>query len=254
MWPYGVNGAQEDNGTDALYLANAMLCQALGEDGLEHNETRHADPYYALEQEDTVKYYLSCEAANRGRYTAYLIPLSNGTLKWRQMTAAEAAQNDSAAWYITFTPHNQYYQFRNAATGQYLTYANAIKTAAKTNLTANEDFHLMKGRVNVDGQRGYWIIHPETGWSPHCLQANANGMTAAVAFNIANSANTQRWLITTIEQAFANEQAMSIGELTTGQPAIMPSKVFSLDGRRVSNHSQLRPGLYISNGRKFIVK
>lgn len=205
MWPYGVNGANEDNGTEMLYLANAMLCQALGEDGLQHNETRHADPYYALEQEDDVKYYLTNESDSRGLYTAYLKPTATGVLQWVEMTADEAAQNDSVAWYFTFTPSNQYYQVRNAATGQYLTYTNGIRTAAKSTLTNNENWHLMKGRVDVDGQRGYWIIHPTSNWTPPCLQANVNGATGAVTFNIANSAETQRWLIMTLDQTRAAE-------------------------------------------------
>ena len=206
MWPYGVNGAHEDNGTDALYLANAMICQALGEDGLEHNYSRHADPYYSLEQEDDVKFYIKNESADRGLYTSYLIPTSTGVLRWREMTTDEAAANDSTAWYITFTPSNQYYQFRNAATGQYLTYSSGIKTAEKATLTANENWHLMKGRVDVDGQHGYWIIHPmSNNWTPYCLQANVGGATAAVNFNINNAAVTQRWLIMTLDESKAAE-------------------------------------------------
>ena len=47
------------------------------------------------------------------------------------MTAEEAAADDAAAWYITFTPKNQYYQLRNAATGQYMTYSGGIKTGKR---------------------------------------------------------------------------------------------------------------------------
>ena len=205
MWPFGINGASEDSGEEVLYIANGLVCQALGEDGLQHTSSLFAEPYYALDQEDDVKYYLKNESADRGLYTSYLIPNSNGVLKWRDMTTAEIAQNDSAAWYITFTPENQYYQFRNAATGQYITYSSGIKTAEKASLTANENWHLMKGRVDVDGQRGYWIIRPVSNWSPVCLQANANGATAATVFNIANSAEVQRWLILTQEQAQETE-------------------------------------------------
>jgi hypothetical protein len=202
MWPYGVNGAHEDDGTLKTYFANAMIGQALGEDGLQHLSTTYADPYYSLEQEDNVKYYIKNESADRGLYTSYLKPTATGALKWVTMTTEEAAQNDSTAWYITFTPQNQYYQLRNAATGQYLTYSSStIKTVSKTNLTANENWHLMKGRVNVDGQRGYWVIHPEQNWTPKCLQASVNGNTTAATFNIANSAETQRWLIMTIDEA-----------------------------------------------------
>ena len=201
MWPYGINGAQEDNGTLLLYYANALIGQALGEDGLEHTYSTFADPYYSFEQEDTIKYYIKNESKERGLYTSYLMPNASGALKWVDMTTAEAATNDSAAWYITFTPSNQYYQLRNAATGQYMTYNSGVRMAAKTTLTANENWHLMRGRVNVDGQRSYWIIHPESSWKPRCLLANANGNTGQGTLNIANSAEVQRWLIMTIDQA-----------------------------------------------------
>ena len=217
MWPYGINGANEDNGTDLLYIGNSLVCQALGEDGLQHTSSLFAEPYYALNQEDTIKYYIKNEAQDRGLYTSFLKPNASGQLKWVEMTSTEAAGNDSAAWYITFTPQNQYYQLRNAATGQYMTYSGGIKTAAKTALTANENWHLMRGRVDVDGQRGYWIIHPESNWTPKCLQANANGNTAQATFNIANTAEAQRWLIMTIEQTKAAEEKAV--ELMRGQVA-----------------------------------
>ncbi len=44
MWPYGINGAQEDDGSLKTYYANAMIGQALGEDGLEHHSKSFADP------------------------------------------------------------------------------------------------------------------------------------------------------------------------------------------------------------------
>ncbi len=205
LWPYGINGANEDNGSDLLYIGNSLVCQALGEDGLQHTYSLFAEPYYALNQEDTIKYYIKNEAADRGLNTSFLKPNATGALKWTTMTSAEAAQNDSTAWYITFTPNNQYYQFRNAATGQYLTNSGGIKTAAKTTLTGNEDWHLMKGRVDVVGQRGYWIIHPESNWTPRCLQANANGNIGTATFDIANSAERQRWLIMTMEDTRSME-------------------------------------------------
>lgn len=34
MWPYGINGADEDSGSELLYIGCALIAQALGEDGL----------------------------------------------------------------------------------------------------------------------------------------------------------------------------------------------------------------------------
>lgn len=206
MWPYGINGASEDNGSDVLYIGNSLVCQALGEDGLQHTNTHFAEPYYAFNQEDDTKYYLKCEEEERGLYTSYLMPTKTGTLKWTAMAADDVLKNDSAAWYITFSPENQYYQLRNAATGQYLTYSGGFKTVAHATPTAADNFHFMRGRIDVasapdDNRRGLWIIHPTTNWTPPCLQANAGGAVGGATFNIANEATSQRWLILTATQA-----------------------------------------------------
>ena len=203
MWPYGINGASEDNGSDLLYIGNSLVCQALGEDGLQHTSSLFAEPYHAFDHQDGVKYYIKNEDSDRGLYTSYLMPTSANTLAWRAMTPDEAAANDSCAWLVTFTPSNQYYQLQNAATGQYMTYAaSSIRTIARNTPTGNENFQMMKGRVDVGtkGLRGFWIIHPNSNWTPACLQANANGGTTATTFNIANSATTQRWLILNEEE------------------------------------------------------
>lgn len=252
MWPYGINGAQEDDGKLSTYYANAMIAQALGEDGLQHKSTTFADPCYVFQQEDTVKYYLMNESKDRGLNTAYLKPESTGLLRWVTMTADEAVANDSVAWYITFTPANQYYQLRNAATGQYLTYSSSIKTATKAKLTANENWHLMKGRVNVGGKRGYWIIHPEQNWQPSCLQANANGRTASATFNIANTAEAQRWLILTADEMDTTvPSAVETVKHDADGTSVQQSAVYDLQGRRVSKPAR---GLYIQGGRKVLVK
>ena len=205
MWPYGINGAHEDNGSDVLYIGTSLICQALGEDGLQHTSSRFAEPYYAFNHEDGVKYYIKNESTERGLHTSLLVPTKTGTLKWLAMSAEEAAANDSCAWYISFTPNNQYYQLRNAATGQYLTYVSSFKTATRSTLTSFDNFQLMKGRVDVEGQRGYWIIRPGSNWTPNCLQANANGLTGSGTFDIANSATQQRWLILSAEELAAFE-------------------------------------------------
>jgi hypothetical protein len=201
MWPYGVNGAHEDDGSLKTYYANAMIGQALGEDGLEHRSNTFADPCYVFNQEDTVKYYLKNESEDRGFYTSYLIPTDKGQLRWREMSGAEAQKNDSAAWYVTFTPGNQYYQFKNVATGQYLTYSSSFKTISRDAITSAENFHLMKGRTDVGtgtyAKRGYWLIHPTGNQSPNCMQAGLNNTVTSTTFNRANTATIQRWLILT---------------------------------------------------------
>ena len=189
-----------------------ILAQALNEDGLPASgEIGYALPYYAFDHEDNVKYYIKNEDEKRGLYTAYLTETTDHKLKWVQMTAEEAQANDAAAWYITFTPGNQYYQLRNASTGYYITYASSsFKTIKRTKPTSADNLHLMRGRVDVTSGkakfRGYYMIHPESIGNPPVLSANAGGATASTAFSIANTATAQRWLILSAEdvEAFEN--------------------------------------------------
>lgn len=104
MWPYGINGAHEDTGSEALYIANGLITQGLGEDGLPPTGG-FSTPAYVFEQEDNVKYYLKNEDEDAGLYSSYLVDNPNTTtVKCEEMTAAEAEADDNAAWYITFDP------------------------------------------------------------------------------------------------------------------------------------------------------
>lgn len=216
MWPYGINGAHEDTHSEVLYIGNGLVCQALGEDGLQHTNSSFAQPYYSFTHEEDTKYYIKNESEECGLYSSYLVLTPEGNLMWRSMSVDEVVANDSAAWIINFTPENQYYQLQNVATGRYITYVsagiNGIRTAKRQKITSAENFHLMRGRIDVTigeqktGLRGYWIIHPESNWTPRCLQATVNGVTTAVPFNIANSSDKQRWLIVTREEMSELEQ------------------------------------------------
>lgn len=203
LWPYGCNGAHEDTHNDNLYCMMGILAQALGEDGLPASgEIGYALPYYAFNHEDGVKYYIKNEDEKHGLRTAYLVETSSHALQWKTMTAEEALADDAAAWYLSFTPSNQYYQLCNAASGYYMTYSSSsIKTANHTKPTSADNFHLMRGRVDVEGYRGYYIIHPESSANPPVLNATTSGKTASTAWSINKSATTQRWLIFTAEQA-----------------------------------------------------
>jgi hypothetical protein len=217
-------GPKNWNDTEVFYIGNSIINQGFCEDGLipvNFYSGAFCLPAYVFEQDDHAKYYIKSESADHGLSTAYLIEQSDGTVKWEEMTGTEATSNDHAAWYISFTPDNQYYQFRNAATGRYLTFsangANGIKTVAKATPAANEDFHLMRGRQDVAlgnfKTRGYWIIHPEAKANPATFTATADGKVAANTLNLYNSSVAQRWIFMRAEdinnfEAGLREQAL----------------------------------------------
>ena len=203
LWPYGCNGAHEDTHNDNLYCMMGILAQALNEDGLPASDNiGYALPYYSFNHEDGVKYYLKNEDKNRGLHTSYLVENSNHQLEWKTLTAEEAIADDHAAWYLSFTPENQYYQLKNAATGYFLTFSSGFKTVGRGKPTNADNLHLMRGRVDVNGHRGYYIIHPQSNTAtPWCLNANAAGKTASARWDIAKSATLQRWLILTADDA-----------------------------------------------------
>ncbi len=215
LWPYGINGAHEDNGTKILYIGCSLLAQAVGEDGLPSSSGGQAfgTPYYSFDQEDTIKYYIRNEKEDYGLKTSFLVETADHKLQWQEMGVDEAVDNDSAAWYITFTPDNQYYQFRNASTGYYMNYnttgTNGIVTQEGLSLFGNTNFQLMRSRIDVTSaegivispKRGYWIIHPDNdNAAPGCLAAVAGGKTAVANFSLLNSAKAQRWVILTADE------------------------------------------------------
>ncbi|WP_340111357.1 T9SS type A sorting domain-containing protein [Maribellus mangrovi] len=202
MWPYGINGASEDNGSEFLYMAISLIYQALGEDGLPPTGG-FATPAYTFEIANDTKYYIKSEDEQTGLYTSFIVPGSTGNLMNKTMTPEQALANDSAAWQIEYNAFNCYYTLKNVATGRYFTYVstgtNGIRTVSKGNPTSSEYFQVMKGRVDVNletlTKRGYWIIHPEAKSSPACLYAGTTTNTLTSSFNIANSSSRQRWLI-----------------------------------------------------------
>ena len=148
MWPYGVNGAHEDNGTALLYVANALIAQALGEDGLPPTGG-FATPAYTFDIADDNKYYIKSEDPQTGLLNAFVVEDEFGKLVNRVMTADEAIMNDHAAWQFQFNPVNSYYTIKNVATGRYFTYStagnNGISTIQKATPGSAEYFQLMMG-------------------------------------------------------------------------------------------------------------
>lgn len=263
MWPYGINGAHEDNHTKELYIGNSLVIQALAEDGLETSYAHHGAPYYSKDIEDGVKYYIKSEDESRGRLTSYLKPQKTGILRTVAMSADEALQNDSTAWYISFDPTTQYYQITNVATGDRIAYTSSSFRASSQS-SASYDLQLMKGRVDVTENklRGYWILHPETSnWSPATMTANTNGSITSSGLNLSNGGTglSQRWLILTAEELpLVDAGTLGIDATTVQKPADdTATGVYSVNGTRLRHGNSvdgLPKGLYIVGGKKVAVK
>lgn len=209
MWPYGVNGAHEDTGSQMLYIGNALIYQALGEDGLPPTGG-FATPAYSFKQEDTIKYYIKNESDDFGLSTSYVV-VENNKIVWKNMQGSEALADDRAAWYITFNPKNCYYQLRNVATGQYLLHGGGVIEGTSD----NTNFHLMRSRVDVPvgsnanriNVRGYWLVKPQHSLNPSCLSAAAEGKVTSSTFDLSDEAHSQRWVFLTKDEISKFEEA-----------------------------------------------
>lgn len=217
LWPYGINGAHEDNGQPSLYIANSLVCQALGEDGLPLTSSMgFATPYDAFDCEDTVKYYLKNEDADHGLYSSFLKEQPDGSLKWVSMKASAAEANDSTAWMFSYNPVNCYYTIKNVATGHYLVYSNSFRAMATEPTSNMARIQLLRGRVEaVEGMpnHGYFLAFNQHIMQSPVLEAGADGSTTTGEFTFSNSAKSRRWLILTSKEA---EDVEKLGIANTG--------------------------------------
>lgn len=204
MWPYGVNGAHEDNGSDALYTINGLITQGLGEDGLPPTwSTGVATPAWVFEHEKEVKYYIKNENEKYGLLTAYLYEDENKALKWIEMNASDAIKNDSLAWLVTFNPATGYYQLQNAATKHFVSCSGSeFRLVEKSSATSDENLQLLVSRQEVKlnattslNKHSYWIVHPDGNLTPSaCFTGSIMGRTTYKALDFTDAATQQRWI------------------------------------------------------------
>lgn len=227
MWPYGINGAQEDSyqpSNQCLYYANILITHALHQDGLPcTRDVGFASPAYLFEQDDNTKYYIKNNNASTGMLTGFLYSTASG-LKWGNVTAQEAKDDDTYAWYIKYDPKTRYYYFQNASTGKMITYSSGFKVAARTAPTSAERFHLLPARLETTFGTGtskvthtaYWILQPNK-YSSQALEATASGVTGKTV-DLTNGATSQQWMFLTADEIDKFEQAAMVNankEFTT---------------------------------------
>ena len=285
MWPYGINGAGEDTGSPILYRANALLVEALSEDGIVHSGQGFLTPGYAFAQDDETKYYIKNESPNRGLETSYLRQKTATNIRFEKMSADEVFNNDSCAWYITFNPQTCYYTFQNVATGRYLSMGSSAFNAATSNSSGRFQLLGSRSQTTLDDFTfagiSYWVV---TSSNHKAMNGTATGASAA-DFNHEDGSVTQRWLFLTADEVerFANARGETVGistptllsdsplEIAGGQGVVAVTSfndgqdvgVYTLDGRRIKSlyvqqgataEIRLPRGVYLVNGKKVMVR
>ncbi|MBR5971795.1 MAG: DUF5013 domain-containing protein [Paludibacteraceae bacterium] len=284
FWPYGINGAHEDDGTRILYYANALIIQALGEDNLPPVPGAFASPAYTFMQEDDEVYYLlTANESIRNMPTMLQTNASNGvslkSLDWK-----EALSDKSFAWKITFNPQSQTYEMRNVQTNTTLNNNNANVTLSSN---TNYKLQLLGSRQKVVNSyfnlKSYWMTFSDGSNRPMALtanQSNGNLSVSATRFDHQNSASQQRWIILSQKEVKALagdfsevQKAINAASLIVyGGTGEITCETFD-EGKWINIHNlfgqvidqfymqagmkinkSVKAGVYIVNGQKIIVK
>ena len=220
---YGINGANEDNNTQLLYRANAMLVEAFHEDGL--NATwgyTNGTPCYSYMYNPTKKYYLMNKDAERGLGEGLLYQRSSN-VSWKPLLTGDVVE-DEAAWYIEYNPRDGLYSFKNVSSGKYITHTSGGLIEMKSLLAApssTEKFQLMPDRTDVtftlDGKtkktHGYWFTWDNSGIQAMSADIYTNrkkfGAISPAEFDYSDAATKQQWIILS-EDELADYQAKAI--------------------------------------------
>ena len=253
MWPYGINGAQEDSGTDLLYYGNALIIEGLHEDGVQPTGNCFASPAYTFDYVDDQWYYIQNESADFGFQKAYLQATASG-LKWTEVATESLGTDESFAWTITFDPKTQFYSFRNVGTGAYITYNGSKFTTVKRETpTASEKLQLIPSRNQTTWKngsksyklRGYWMLKANGG-SATAMTGAANSAVSGTSFDNNQNDTKQRWLILGEANGIASEIKNLTPTLSQGEGA-----VYNLNGQKMVAPQK---GLNIIGGKKVLIK
>lgn len=286
FWPYGINGAHEDDGTRILYYANALIMQALGEDNLPPVPGAFASPAYTFMHDDNETYYILTANENIGSIPTMLqATLSNGvgikSTDWK-----DALSDNSLEWYLHFNSDSQLYEFRNAQQNVTLNNNNA---SVLLSMYENFKIQLLGSRQNVVNNyfnlKSYWItFNDRRSNRPMALTAtinNGNISISATQFDHQNSASQQRWIILSKKEvkALAGDYS-ELQESTNNTSSLLVYEgdgsiicetfgtgtwitIYAINGQLIDQfymqagmrvEKQVKAGIYVVNGEKVIVK
>ena len=255
MWPYGINGAQEDSGTDLLYYGNALIIEGLHEDGVQPTSNCFASPAYTFEYDDEAPncYFIQNVDDAYGFQKAYLQATSTG-LKWTEIATTDLQADASYAWEVSFDPKTQFYSFRNIGTGAYISYnGSRFTTAKRENPTANEKLQLMPSRDFTTWNNGedsyklrsYWMLKANGSYAT-AMAGGANGIINGSSFDNDMDDTNQRWLILSADNGITSgiKENVTVDKTKT-------ESIFNLAGQKLAVPQK---GLNIVGGKKVFVK
>ena len=255
MWPYGINGAQEDSGTDLLYYGNALIIEGLHEDGVQPTGNCFASPAYTFEYDDEAPncYFIQNVDDAYGFQKAYLQATSTG-LKWTEIATTDLQADASYAWEVSFDPKTQFYSFRNIGTGAYISYnGSRFTTAKRENPTANEKLQLMPSRDFTTWNNGedsyklrsYWMLKANGSYAT-AMTGGANGIINGSSFDNDMDDTNQRWLILSADNGITSgiKENVTVDKMKT-------ESIFNLAGQKLAVPQK---GLNIVGGKKVFVK
>ena len=273
---YGINGANEDDNSQILYRSNAMMIEAMLEDGLCPTDNYHVGvPAYTYMYHPEKKYYLMCKDAERGLGEGLLYMQSGTKAAWNYFLGKEAV-SDSAAWYIEYVPSQGYYMFKNAASGKYLTHAATasymgMKTTSKPGAT--EYFQLIPDRKDITiGEstdkittHGYWLTWYSSDKKAMGAKAfgkvTGYGTAEQAKLDFSNSATTQQWIIISEDELETYKAAYistGIGHIYAGETTADGEKtvtgIYTVDGIRLEKTARGMNIIKYSDGSSKVIR
>lgn len=275
-----VNGSNKDTHEPFQYIGGCALLYALYIDGLPPTSSYpNGVPGYTFNFDDTKKYYIKCEDANRGLYDGFLYQRTSTAAAWK--VAYRNDLDDDAAWYIEFDAKTGFYRFKNVGSGKYLSHPSAISMVSTSSPSSNQNFQLMPGRKDLvinEGSASYtvpsfWFTWDNSGNKSMTMgalsKATGYGTVSVADFNYSDAGGTmQRYVILAEDELEAYETAA----LPTGIRSVAvedcaddaaSTAVYSLDGRLMQtlpagehslSNSRLPRGIYMVRGKKVVVR
>lgn len=249
-----VNGADKDKHYELQYIGGCALLYGLFVDGLcPTSSYKNGLAGYTYNYDDSKKYYIMCKDKERGLGEGLLCTTATG-VAWKPLLGDDEIM-DNAAWTIEYLPQSGYYRFKSVSSNMYLSHPSSMNLKATAG--ENEIFQLMPDRTDVTIGSGDAVIKTHGYWftwnngSNRAMSANKYnetlnmGLVTATAFNYADTATPQQWIIISEDELPAYKKAYistGINSVTADEGDAVQEGIYTTSGIR---QSTLQKGINI---------